>query len=217
MATKAEISRALGFSPSYINQLVDKGMPTDSIEAAIAWKNLNVGKREATNRKFKPAAAINSAPTPPVGPSTPPEEEKREDGETEPPDDGTLESALRAAVEVHQEAKRLVKSAMRRSAIPEIPPLLAIHNKALEARYEGERQYREELEKRGELVPAADAISFFRKGIDALVTKIKRLPQSKAPLCNPQAPMLAFQVLEESVREILLDAQKILKEYVKPE
>ena len=57
--SQTQIAKALGISQPAVAQLSKKGMPTDSVEAAQAWRSANIGVKRA---KAMPAAPRQSAP-----------------------------------------------------------------------------------------------------------------------------------------------------------
>jgi hypothetical protein len=195
---QAEIARAWKVGRAYVNELVrKKGMPIDTfktMEDATAWREMNAMRRKSPMAKPGPKF-------------------KRETGnEPEQPEqargDGSLESALKATVRVAEQAESLVLGAMRQNSIPEIPPLLSIHTKAIEARFSAERAYREEMERRGQLIDYTKATAEFRRGFDFLLIRARRIPQAQAPRCNPENPMLALGVLETAINSLIEEAQK---------
>lgn len=56
--SQSQIAKALGISQPAVAQLAKKGMPTDSVEAAQAWRSVNIGVKRA---KAMPAAPRHSA------------------------------------------------------------------------------------------------------------------------------------------------------------
>lgn len=61
-----ELAAALGMSEGQVSKLKRRGMPTDSIEAARAWRSRNVGGYVRTD-----AAAASAAATAPADPGAP--------------------------------------------------------------------------------------------------------------------------------------------------
>jgi transcriptional regulator with XRE-family HTH domain len=59
--SQSQIAKALGISQPAVAQLAKKGMPTDSVEAAQAWRSANIGVKRA---KAMPAAPRQSASAP---------------------------------------------------------------------------------------------------------------------------------------------------------
>lgn len=212
---QAQLARAWGVSRAYVNELVKKrGMPIGTFKTerqATEWRELNVmskaptlGKRVGTVPKQKtparPADVSGRMPD-----SAMPGQENTQDG--------SLEAALQATVRVAVQAEWLVMDAMRQKDVASIPPLLSIHTKAIESRFNAERTYREEMEKQGVLIQRAAGTEMWRQGFAVIINKMKRVPQNKAQLCNPQAPLVAFGVLEDAMNEILEAAQKVYEKF----
>lgn len=210
MPTQKEIADAWGVSSAYVSQLISKrGMPREfgSIEEATEWREQNAMRRKSPMSKPGPKPKGVKEKTANL------QKTKRQPSEPMPMGDGTLESALRSTIRVAEQAESLVLSAMRQKNLPEIPPLLSIHNKAVEARFSAERAYREEMEKSGLLISKSEGTELWRQGFSIIINKMKRIPQNKAQLCNPQSPLIAFGVLEDAVNEILDAAQKIYAKF----
>ena len=216
MIKQSQLARAWGVSRAYVNELVKKrGMPLlkfKTVNQATEWRELNASSKAPVrgNRVGKAAA-----------PKTPPEPRGEPDGKSggrgtsgaEKTQDGSLEAALQATVRVAVEAEWLVMDAMKQKDVASIPALLSIHNKAIESRFNAERTYREEMEKQGILIRRASGTEMWRQGFAVIINKMKRVPQNKAQLCNPQAPLVAFGVLEDAMNEILEAAQKVYEKF----
>jgi transcriptional regulator with XRE-family HTH domain len=58
MATQSEIAKRLGVSQGRISQMVKAGMPTDSVDAATAWRSANVdANRIEAQQRVAPGGA----------------------------------------------------------------------------------------------------------------------------------------------------------------
>lgn len=209
MLTQKEIAQAWGVTKGYVSQLVSKGMPLGSfktVKDATKWRERNAMKRKSPIAKVAPMRQISA------------KAQKRatvkQRREAKPvTGDGTLEAALKATVRVAEQAEGLVMSAMKSNSLPDIPPLLSIHNKAIDQRFAAERAYREEMEKQGMLIPRIAGTEMWVQGFMVFINKLKRLPQNKAQLANPQAPLVAFGVLEDAVNEIMEAAQAVYAKF----
>ena len=211
MPTQVDLAKAWGVSPAYISQLVSKkGMPIKSfksVKEATEWRERNAMRRKSPTSKPGPKTGIKTTAanlqSKRISKKIPPA----------PAGDGTLESALKATVRVAEQAEGLVLEAMRQGSIPDIPPLLSIHNKAVDQRFAAERAYREEMEKQGMLINRIAGTEMWAQGFMVFINKLKRLPQNKAQLANPQAPLVAFGVLEDAVNEIMEAAQAVYAKF----
>ena len=61
--SQTEIAKALGISQPAVAQLVKKGMPTASVDAAKQWRSCNVGQKRGI-RKSQPVAPIGLSTLP---------------------------------------------------------------------------------------------------------------------------------------------------------
>ncbi len=121
--------------------------------------------------------------------------------------------ALNAARNVQERASEEYEKAMCSGSYTRVSPLLHVHTKALEARFMAEEKYREELERRGELVDKAIIIEMTRRVMDAVLRRLKKLPQEKGPECNPQNPIIAVSILEAEVNNIIATGRTALEAY----
>jgi hypothetical protein len=206
--TLRAIANDWGVSKPYVHKCVKKGCPTDSLEKARLWRE---------------AHAMSKAPTSPTTiqklidkrEDDSPKARKRrtkylEDRERpDLPKDVAIEDALISARQAQQEAWRLLQESMIEGKISKISPLLAIHNKALEAMFKAEQSYREELERRNVLIEVSVANEMARKGYALVIARLSSLPQNVAPRCNPANPNHAMEVLEAECAEILADVRRI--------
>lgn len=207
MPTQAEIARHLRVSRAYICKLVKQGMPLDSFKSARSWKNAHASRRASTNptrlAKLVSKACNNHSPEA--------RHLRKEYIATRP--DGTkipsrdLEDALFKAILVADEAHRLVIDAMAQPDDSLIQVRVGIHNKALENRIKVEAAIQELQERRKILVPLDAATAIYRRGLDVIMRRLKRLGQEKAAACNPQNPHHALAVLENWVEEMLAEVQ----------
>lgn len=63
-----DLAQALGLSPSAVSRYAAKGMPTDSVEAALLWRRRHVRQRVDFSAAYAPArASAGSTPSAPGG------------------------------------------------------------------------------------------------------------------------------------------------------
>ncbi len=217
MSSQADIARAWGKTPGYVSQCVKRGMPLSSIEAATQWKAENASRRAATDKK---SLALQVA-------------EEKEDDSSEargrrkdffedkpegaslpslpelPPGD-PLEWARKNSQHAAVEAWKLLEAAMLNpESKSSLAMLCAVHNKAIEALVKTETMIREELERRGVIIPLTVAMDMARKGHNVMMSRLSALPQNTGPRCNPQAPAHATEILQIECTGIIADAQKV--------
>ncbi len=209
MLTKAAVARDWGVSQTYVNTCVKKGCPLTSFEDARDWRLAHASQRETTSaiqlaKKVAEEADDDS-----------PEARKRrkayfEDKAGEPriPSASSLDEALFASIRASDEAFRMLQEAMIEGKDSKIGVRLSIHTKAVEARFEAEKSYREEQERRRILIPLAEAQDMARKGFDIIIARLAALPQNMAQRCNPSDPHRAMEALKTEVAAIVAKAQK---------
>ncbi len=93
---------------------------------------------------------------------------------------------------------------------------LSEHNKAIDARLRAEKAYREEMERRKLLVPITEATDLCRRSIEAVLRRLKKLPDEQGPQCNPQNPLLARQILQAEVNTIIAVGRKAIDSFKRP-
>jgi hypothetical protein len=207
MPTQSEIARRWKVSRNYINKLVKRGLPLSDFESARLWREAHASSKSPTDEKAlarmvaeeeeddydpgritrKQAVEENSKPKDPFS------------------DALSLETMNRAA----DEAWRMLDEAMLEGRDNKIAPRLSVHTKAVEARIKAAAAVREELERLRTLIPYAEAVDLFRKGMDIILSRLRSLPQNVAARCNPANPHHAIEVLEAEVAGILAAAQQV--------
>ena len=74
-----------------------------------------------------------------------------------------------------------------------------------------EKLAREEMERREVLVNKYDASALVRRLVDAVLRRLRRLPDEYGPQCNPQEPVMAYNILQGAVNEVLLAGQEAIR------
>jgi len=212
MPTPTEISRDWQTSRPYVCKCIKKGCPTDSFENARLWREANASNRATTSpvQIAKPHQQEKDDDAPAARARRKEYFARKRDGARlrKPPSDASLDDALFSAIDNSEEANRLLKEAMIEGRVSQISARLSVHNKALETRFKAERLYREELERRGILIPLAQANDNARKIFEVIITRLNALPQNCAPRCNPNDPHRAMGILEDAVAGIMAAAHK---------
>jgi hypothetical protein len=209
MITKADLARSWKVSHQYISKLVAKGMPLDSFEAAGLWREAHASTKASTNPRqiAKQLAEEESEVSATARRRRKKYFEPRRKG-ADFPTDASLDDALFAAIQVSDEAWRLLQEAMIEGKNSQISACISIHTRALMARFDAERLYREELERRSVLIPLAVANNNARKIFEIIIARLNALPQNCAPRCNPNDPHRAMGILEDAVAGIMAAAHK---------
>lgn len=213
MPTPSEISRDWKTSRAYVNKCIKKGCPSDTFENARLWREAHARTRAPTHLQVSEEKEDDS---PEARARRKEYFANRREGARLPqePSDASLDQALFAVIEASEEASRLLQEAMIEGKSSKIAPLLSIHTKAVEARFSGERLYREELERRRLLIPLTEAQDSARQIFDVIIARLISLPQNVAPRANPQDPHRAMDVLEEAVGIIMEDAHNAHKSFL---
>ena len=207
MPSNRQIAKNWKCRPSWVDRCVKRGCPTDSFESARLWRQAHASSRPPTHPK-----AIAQQIAEEVEDDSPGARERRKAYLADRPDGATLpsqslEDALCHAVELENEAYRLARDAMIEEKEGKIQIRLAIHARSQENRIKIETMIREELAARETLIPFDRATEIFRRGLDIILRRLKRFPQEKAPVCNPQNPLHALGILEAGIDSIITEAQ----------
>ena len=209
MPTKADIARDWGTSPEYVIKCVKKGCPTDSFENARDWRKAHASSRPPTSpvQIARQLAEEKDADSPAARKSQKKYFQNKPNG-FRVPAENSLDDTLRKAITASDEAFRLLAEAMLEDKDNKISVRLTVFNKAQEGLFKAETAYREEMERRRVLIPLAEAQDLFRKGYDIILSRLRCLPQSVSPRCNPANPHLAIAILETGCAEIIADARR---------
>jgi hypothetical protein len=216
MASRREIASDWQVAKSYVDRCVQRGCPTDSLEAARKWREENARRRGPTDQKSlarhvaeeknddspearaRRKALVEDAPEGATLPSLP-----------ELPAGDPLEWARKNSQHVACEAWKLLEEAMLNpESKSSLAMLLAIHNKAIEALVKTETMIREELERRNVLISLTVAEDMARKGYHVMISRLTALPLNVGPRCNPHDPHRATEILQTEAIGIITDIQK---------
>lgn len=185
--TGAELAEALGVNESRVSQLKKEGMPTDSVEAALAWR----ASRKVANER----AGHISIPIQPIslgglddilnsiGGSTP-------SGDTE------MDTRIREQTELCQLTRRQFLQAAE-SGDPSQSKLYTNFDRAIATllRLEKERQLR--LQESGRLVDADEAAARYGRILGQLRSLVERAELTVAPKANPENPTKALKAFRD--------------------
>jgi len=197
----ADVARDWRCSRAYVTKLVKKGCALTSLAAARKWREENA--RYGVGYRSK-SAAKPEAPQTGSQKAAPPKDAPN----VQARDLTTLDASLAAAIEVEQEAHRLVAVAQKAQNDALIAVRIAAYNKARDGRFATETAYREELERRRVLVELNEAKAIARKGYDVMVPLLRALSKNAGPLCNPSDPLHASRILEQQIEAIIAQAEK---------
>jgi hypothetical protein len=210
----SEIAEALGVSRPRITQLVAEGMPTDSIEAAKAWR----ASRKVVNQN----AGHIAIPVRPINLSDLDSILNAVSGDGGGQDTQDTEMDTRIAQQV--ELCRLTREAFVRSVQEGDPSQSKLYGNFDRAvgtlmRMEKERAIR--LQEMARLVDADEAATRYGKVLGQLRTMIERAELTVAPKANPDNPakaLIAFREFRDDIfRKISEYAPQVVKEDVNAE
>jgi hypothetical protein len=199
----SQIAKRWGVSRTRVQQLVAEGCPANSFKAADLWRQARGQKRPPTNTKICKFADEPRGKGRPPKPKTP-----SRTGDS-------LQDALNNAIAVADgafedyEYARVNKLASRSIRLSE-------HNKALDSRLKTEKAFREEFERRKILVPVQEVTDMCRRAIEAMLRRLKKMPDEQSPQCNPQNPLVARGVLQNEVDAIIEVGRKSINALPSP-
>lgn len=201
-----EIGEHIGVSKAMVAKLKSKGMPLTSLRAAKQWRDRQPLMRAPTNGRRNCKFAVVK-----LGPG------RRLRSRVRPSRTGnTLEDILNDAAYMNMEAFTLVEEARFEGDENRLALHMRVYLASLHMRLKAEKLAREEMERRKVLVNMEEACAVCRRCIDAVAKRLRRLPQEVGPQCNPPDAMLAYNVLQRAVDEILMAGQKALRDLESP-
>jgi len=199
-----EIADHIGVSKGMVAKLKSKGMPVSSLRAAKLWRSRQVLLRAPTHAT-KDRSEIGEVPLPKL---------RREPRLRKPlvpaRTEDSLQDALANAISVNNAAFELFEGARCRGGYGQLGPYVQIYSKSLDMRLKAERMVREEMERRGVLVNYHELIEKIRGCMNLVLKRLKRLPDEAGPMCNPQDPLHAYEVLQREVNDVLLTGQQAI-------
>lgn len=180
MPSYRELAKRLGVSRPRICQLAKLGMPTHSIQAAVRWRECQPQMRTPTNGK-----AANWV--------VPPAQVMRRKRYV-PVDTGdSLQDALTTAIFANNAAFDLFEEArLRGDEDGRLAYYMRIYLASLMTRIKAERMAREEMERRGVLVNKHRILDYCRRIMEAVIKRLRRLPDECGAQCNPQNPVMGL-------------------------
>lgn len=230
--TQAQLTRHWGLkSRSYVQRLVDDGMPLTSIEDAENWRNernQRIGSR--TKKDDDSESRPNAAALPPeddrtksdgAGESSPPAEpEEPEEVEHEELlglDMTGLERELKNARAMARSAARRVRLAEKTKGMDAlVGQRQQTYNKAVENYERMEKSVRRERMAREELMTVDQhKVQLNRLWVPA-ITLMRKLPRTLAIKVNPGDDVFAEKILAQGVEEVITEMRRSLKEPVDP-
>lgn len=189
---QCDIAAALKLSKGMVSKLVARGMPTDSVEAAQAWRVAHskegVGHKSHSDSVAATAAAL-AAPQRPGGALA-----------TAPDDPAGTVDRMR---EIEQRSYALIDEALRKATkslssddYAALPGLLRSYHQAAANSLAAAAAWEKHCLAAGEVAPVEHLKNVLLITLEPLLAQMGNLPALIGPKANPAAPLVA----EEAVR-----------------
>jgi hypothetical protein len=174
--TNSELGQALGVTAQRVSVLRKEGMPTDTIEAALAWR----ASRAATQRAQAPKAAPAQL------------------------DDGTLADTIAEHRTLVSRARGVWQAAME-GGDPNQGKYQTAYNQSLKTLVNLEEEQERRLILAKDYISSKDAGEAMRELMADVVNRLDKLALDCAEGCNPENPAKAVKTLEAWVRRAKAD------------
>lgn len=171
-----EVGTALNITPQRVSVLKREGMPTDTIEAALAWR----AQRDEARRAQAPKAAPAQL------------------------DDGTLADTIAQHRSLVGRARSVWQAAMD-GGDPNGPKYQTSYNASLKSLINLEEEQERRLILSKDYIAAKEASEAMRQLMGEVVNRLDKLALDVAEGCNPENPAKAVKVLESWVRRTKAD------------
>ena len=192
MASLTEIANAWGCSPQYVQQCKKKGMPTDTIENANAWKMAN-SERSSKVVKLGNGSGGGSSSTPPPNVPIDPTDLTRDD----------IYGCLARARQTEKVAYALLHEAQVRRDSGRLPNLVKAHREALRSRMEAEIRIEALHVSRGSKIDDDIVRGIFSRYMTTIRNLMEGLGASVCRRANPSDPELAKEAIADGVKQII--------------
>lgn len=185
--TNGELANRWGISPGRVSQLINEGMPLDSIEAAEAWRNGRSSRAAGWSSK---RSAENGSP---ANPEAEAEGEPKVNAGADP---GSLETLVEYQLRIVTVARNGLARAMRENLGPQkVKAASDTLDKSVNTYAKLRREARAELIASRTLITRATALSRFVKVFGLMIAELERLEVEVASLANPSNPGLAMKAI----------------------
>jgi hypothetical protein len=201
--TVRQLASGLGLSVKGAHSSIKRGMPTDDMAAALAWRQKNGRGKLTSPTQAIAAAAIVSAIT---APAQPPEvidamNRRAEEAIEEPvktfTDTDSCREALNEQRQLRKHAAAQVARLHHSGDIEASRRWSQTHQQYSAKQLTYERQWRDLLERDRRTIQIEDADRTFRAVLQDVRTLAASMPAALAAKVNPQDPVLAQKLLEE--------------------
>ena len=180
MAQLKDIAAALGVTPQRVTALVRLGMPTDSIEAAVAWRST----REDGRRRPAPKAVAPDAL-----------------------DDGTLAHSIEAHKALVSQARGVWQAAMDQGDSNQ-GKFQTAYNQSFKTLLDLEAEQERRLKESRTFILRTEAEATVRAFAGEVLARLDKLALEVAEKVNPDNPPLAVKVLDAWCRSVRIDLSR---------
>ena len=201
--TVRALAAALGMSPNGAHKCIQRGMPTESVEAAESWRRRNGRSKLTSPARAIAATAIVGAITAPAQPPEVIDEMNRraEEMVAEPVKQHTETDSCREALNEQRQLRKHAAAQVARlhhsGDIEASRRWAQTHQQYLAKQVAYERQIRDLMERDRSTMQVEDAERTFRAVLQDVRTIAASMPAALAAKVNPQDPHLAQKLLEE--------------------
>ena len=195
MATLQEIADAWGCSQPYISKLKNKGMPTDTIENATAWRENN---RERSGKL--PSNSISGGVVIPKDTSVPVTK-----GDLSRDD---IYGCLARARNTEKVSYAILHNAQVNNETHKLPSLVKAHREAVKSRMEAEIKVESLQVAMGSKIDADVARNIFARYMMTIRNLMEGLGASVCRRANPSDPELAKDAIADGVKQIIAVIEK---------
>ena len=171
--TNLEIAAALSVTPQRVSVMKRDGMPTDSIEAIMAWRASREDARKAKAPKAAPAQL----------------------------DDGTLADTIAEHRTLVTRARGVWLASME-SGDPNQGKYQTAYNQSLKTQVALEEEQERRLILAKDYISSKEAGEAMRQLMSEVVNRLDKLGLDVAEGCNPENPAKAVKVLDAWVRKV---------------
>lgn len=199
--TQAALGKALGVGQTAVSRMVARGMPTDSVAAAKAWRLANttegIGHKSGSpsvTEAVKAMTAETVAPPLSAGP-------------TQPDDPAGTLARMR---ETEQRVYALINAALVKAKQSQqaedyaaLPGLIRSYNQAGANSLAAASAWEKHCRASGELAPVEHLVNVLTSRLEPLAAQLRNFAATVAPTANPTAPSIAESAIREHMTGIL--------------
>lgn len=185
MASQQEIAVALGLTKGRVSQLVKEGMPTESVEAARAWRDSRKNYNEKMGHISQPVQPLVLGDLDNILRSV--------TGDT---GDSDMDERVRQQTELCRLTREVFLTALQ-SGDPSQGKLYGNYDRAVGTLLRLEKERFERIVAEGKLIDADLAASRFTKVLGQLRSLIEKAELTVAPKANPDNPPKALKAFRE--------------------